>query len=53
MNPVYFWLKRKVMRVRCLFGKHSIKLSAHGYRTPGCIWCKMYTNGYGEGKKND
>ena len=43
MNKIYYSIKRKVMRVRCLFGKHDIMFSALGYHQPGCLWCGKKT----------
>jgi hypothetical protein len=40
MRNLRYWVKRSIMRIGCLFGKHNIKLSALGYRVSGCLWCK-------------
>ena len=42
MRDLYFALKRRVMRVRCLFGHHNYKMGVPA-RTGGgfgCLWCK-------------
>jgi len=42
MRDLYFSIKRKVMRVRCLFGKHDYKMGvpARGGGGFGCLWCR-------------
>lgn len=38
---VYYSIKRQMMRVRCLFGRHQFKMgvSAKSGGGFGCLWC--------------
>jgi hypothetical protein len=42
MSRFHYSIKRKVMRIRCLFGKHDHKMGApaKGGGGFGCLWCR-------------